>query len=174
MRAVWYDRTGTARDVLQLGDQPKPQAGQGQVLIAVKASGVNPSDVGMRGGASGAPMAYPKIIPHSDGAGVVEAVGPGVSPAWVGRRVWFYNGQRNGRAFGAAAEYIELDVDLVRALPNDVSFAEGATLGDPHRETIGIDVHGAHRTPTPADGHAEIAIRSLIRVGRVLPGGLSP
>jgi NADPH2:quinone reductase len=76
-------------------------------------------------------MAYPRVIPNSDGAGVVEAVGPGVSPNWVGKRVWFYNGQRNGRAFGSAAELIELDVDLLSELPDAVSFAEGATLGIP-------------------------------------------
>ncbi|OIQ63266.1 quinone oxidoreductase 1 [mine drainage metagenome] len=76
-------------------------------------------------------MAYPRITPNSDGAGVVEAVGPGVAAAWVGKRVWFYNGQRNGRAFGSAAEYIELDVDLLTELPDAVSFAEGATLGIP-------------------------------------------
>ena len=129
MRAIWYERTGPAREVLQLGDRPTPEPGQGQALIRVRASGVNPSDAGMRAGP--APMAYPRITPNSDGAGVVEAVGPGVSHAWVGKRVWFYNGQRNGRAFGSAAEYIELDVDLLSELPDAVSFAEGATLGIP-------------------------------------------
>ncbi|WP_312166966.1 NADPH:quinone reductase [Phenylobacterium sp.] len=129
MRAIWYDRTGPAREVLELGERPTPQPGQGQALIRVRASGVNPSDAGMRAGP--APMAYPRITPNSDGAGVVEAVGPGVAQSWVGKRVWFYNGQRNGRAFGSAAEYIELDVDLLGELPDDVSFAQGATLGIP-------------------------------------------
>ena len=129
MRAIWYERTGPAREVLELGERPTPQAGHGQALIRVRASGVNPSDAGMRAGP--APMAYPRITPNSDGAGVVEAVGPGVSEAWVGKRVWFYNGQRNGRAFGSAAEYIELDVDLLSELPDAVSFAQGATLGIP-------------------------------------------
>ena len=129
MRAIWYERTGPAREVLELGERPTPRAGQGQALIRVRASGVNPSDAGMRAGP--APMAYPRITPNSDGAGVVEAVGPGVSEDWVGKRVWFYNGQRNGRAFGSAAEYIELDVDLLSELPDTVSFAEGATLGIP-------------------------------------------
>jgi len=129
MRAIWYDRTGPAREVLQLGDRPTPEPGRGQALIRVRASGVNPSDAGMRAGP--APMAYPRITPNSDGAGVVEAVGPGVAATWVGKRVWFYNGQRNGRAFGSAAEYIELDTDLLSELPDEVSFAEGATLGIP-------------------------------------------
>lgn len=129
MRAIWYDRTGPAREVLEHGVLPTPQPGHGQALIRVRASGVNPSDVGMRGGP--AAMPYPRITPNSDGAGVVEAVGPGVAASWVGKRVWFYNGQRNGRAFGSAAEYIELDTDLLMALPDGVSFAEGATLGIP-------------------------------------------
>ncbi len=130
MKAIWYDCTGPAREVLKFGDRPEPVAGQGQALIRIHASGVNPSDVGMRGGGVG-PMAYARITPNSDGAGVVEAVGPGVSARWVGKRVWFYNGQRNGRAFGSAAELIELDVDLLMELPDSVSFAQGATLGIP-------------------------------------------
>ena len=130
MRAAWYDRTGPAREVLVVGERPTPTPGRGEVLIRVRASGVNPSDVGMRGGV-GAPMAYPRITPNSDGAGVVEAVGPWVDAGLIGKRVWFYNGQRNGRAFGSAAEYIELDADLVSPLPDAVSFNEGATLGIP-------------------------------------------
>jgi NADPH2:quinone reductase len=128
MKAVWYDRTGPAREVLQYGELPTPKAERGQALIRIRASGVNPSDAGMRAGGT---MAYRRIVPNSDGAGVVEAVGPGVSEAWLGKRVWFYNGQRNGRAFGSAAEYIELDTDLLTPLPDHVSFAEGATLGIP-------------------------------------------
>jgi len=130
MRAVWYERQGPAREVLQFGERPTPTPGRGEALVRLKASGINPSDVGMRGGGAG-PMAYPLIVPHSDGAGVVEAVGPGVSPAMIGRRVWFYNGQRNGRAFGTAAQYIELDIDLMSPLPEEIGFAEGATLGIP-------------------------------------------
>jgi NADPH2:quinone reductase len=85
----------------------------------------------MRRGGPGASMAYPRIVPNSDGAGVIEAVGPGVSERMIGQRVWFYNGQRNGRAFGTAAEHIALDTDLLSPLPDTVSFAQGATLGIP-------------------------------------------
>jgi len=130
MRAVWYDRQGPANEVLQFGERPTPAPGRGEALIRVKASGINPSDVGMRRGGAG-PMAYPRIIPHSDGSGIVEAVGVGAPDTLIGQRVWFYNGQRNGRAFGSAAEYIELDIDLLSPLPDGVSFAEGATLGIP-------------------------------------------
>jgi len=130
MRAVWYDKQGPAREVLRFGERPTPSPGRNEALIRVHASGVNPSDAGMRRGGGGQ-MAYPLIVPHSDGAGVVEAVGPGAPPRLIGQRVWFYNGQRNGRAFGSGAEYIELDVDLISPLPDEVSFAEGATLGIP-------------------------------------------
>ncbi|HEY9219093.1 MAG TPA: NADPH:quinone reductase [Phenylobacterium sp.] len=158
MKAVWYDRTGPAREVLQVGELPTPQAGVGQALIRVKASGVNPSDAGMRRGPG--PMAYPRIVPNSDGAGVVEAVGPGVSSRWVGKRVWFYNGQRNGRAFGAAAEYIELDVDLLRELPDNVSFAEGATLGIPC-----MTAHVALFRPGPVQGRIVLVTGGAGAVG---------
>jgi len=129
MRAIWYDRQGPARDVFKLGELPTPEAGPGEVRVRLEASGVNPSDTYRRAGPGG--MEYPRVVPNSDGAGVVDQVGPGVDRAWVGKRVWLYNGQRNGRWCGTAAEYIALSVDLVTELPDSVSFAEGATLGIP-------------------------------------------
>lgn len=135
MRAVWYDRQGPADEVITTGTLPTPEPGVGQVRVRLEASGVNPSDTYRRRGA--VPAEYPKVIPNSDGAGVVDKVGDGVPAAWVGKRVWLYNGQRNGRWMGTAAEYIALDVDLVTALPDHVSFAEGATLGIP-----GMTAHG--------------------------------
>jgi NADPH2:quinone reductase len=129
MKAIWYDKRGPAREVLHYGDLPTPAPGRNEVLIRVHASGVNPSDAGARRGPG--PMQYPRIIPHSDGAGMVEALGPNVAQSWLGKRVWFYNSQRNGRAFGSGADYVELDVDLIRELPEAVSFSEGATLGIP-------------------------------------------
>jgi NADPH2:quinone reductase len=101
----------------------------GQVRVRLEASGVNPSDTYRRRGA--VPAEYPRVIPNSDGAGVVDRVGEGVPARWIGRRVWLYNGQRNGRWMGTAAEFIALDADLVTELPDHVSFAEGATLGIP-------------------------------------------
>jgi len=76
-------------------------------------------------------MEYPRVITNSDGAGVIDQVGPGVEQRWLGKRVWLYNGQRNGRWMGTAAEYIALSVDLVTELADHVSFAESATLGVP-------------------------------------------
>jgi len=130
MKAVWYERTGTAAEVLSFGDMPTPVAGPGEVRVRLEASGVNPADVGRRAGSYRA-MEFPRVIPNSDGAGIVDQVGDGVSRLKVGERVWLFNGQRNGRALGTAAEYISLAEPLVTPLPGDVSFAAGATLGIP-------------------------------------------
>ena len=129
MRAVWYDRQGPADQVIVTGDLSTPEPGTGQVRVRLEASGVNPSDTYRRRGA--VPAEYPRVIPNSDGAGVIDKAGDGVDAEWVGKRVWLYNGQRNGRWMGTAAEYIALDVDLVTELPDHVSFAQGATLGIP-------------------------------------------
>jgi NADPH2:quinone reductase len=130
MRAVWYEQQGPAAEVLRSGELPTPQAGPGQVRVRLQASGVNPADCHRRAGTN-FPQEYPRIIPNSDGAGVVDQVGEGADARWVGKRVWLYNGQRNGRAFGTAAEYIALAADLVTELPDDVDVASGATLGIP-------------------------------------------
>ena len=130
MKAVWYERTGAAPDVLIFGDMPTPLAGPGEVRVRLHASGVNPSDVGRRAGSYRA-MEFPRVITNSDGAGIVDQVGAGVTRFRIGQRVWLFNGQRNGRAFGTAAEYISLAEHLVTPLPDDVSFAAGATLGIP-------------------------------------------
>jgi NADPH:quinone reductase len=130
MKAVWYERTGAAAEVLTFGDMPTPAAGPGEVRIRLQASGVNPADVGRRSGSYRA-MEFPRVIPNSDGAGIVEQIGDGVTRFHTGQRVWLFNGQRNGRALGTAAEYISLAEALVTPLPDDVSFAAGATLGIP-------------------------------------------
>src|SRR5712672_3201685 len=130
MKAVWYERTGPAPDVLTFGEMPTPVAGSGEVRIRLEASGVNPADAGRRAG-SYRPMEFVRVIPNSDGAGIVDQVGDGVTRLTVGQRVWLFNGQRNGRAFGTAAEYITLAEHLVTPLPDNLSFASGATLGIP-------------------------------------------
>jgi NADPH:quinone reductase len=130
VKAVWYERTGPAPEVLTFGEMPTPVAGPGEVRVRLEASGVNPADVGRRGGFYRA-MEYSRVIPNSDGAGIVDQVGEGVRRLRVGQRVWLFNGQRNGRAFGTAAEHISLAEHLVTPLPDDVSYAAGATLGIP-------------------------------------------
>lgn len=129
MKAVWYDRLGPARDVLHYGEQPTPEAAPGEVRVRLHASGVNPADAKRRTGSFG--MEFPFVIPHSDGAGVVDQIGDGADPALFGKRVWLFNGQRNGRHLGTAAEHITIDAWLVAPLPDELSFAEGACLGIP-------------------------------------------
>lgn len=129
MKAVWYERLGEAAEVLNYGEHPTPEAGPGEVRVRLHASGVNPSDCNRRAG-RGHAMAFPRVITHSDGAGVVDQVGEGVDRALLGRRVWLYNGQR-GRAFGTAAQWIALDATLVSPLPEALGFDEGACLGIP-------------------------------------------
>lgn len=131
MKAVWYEGFGPAADVLVHGEMPTPAPQAGEVLVRLHASGVNPSDVKLRAGARpGATMAWPRIVPHSDGAGVIEAVGSGVEPARVGQRVWVWNGQWR-RPFGTAAEYIALPAGQAVPLPDGTGFAEAACFGIP-------------------------------------------
>jgi NADPH2:quinone reductase len=130
VRAVWYERPGAAPAVLTVGEMPTPTASPGEVRVRLQASGVNPADVGRRAGSYRA-MEFPRVIPNSDGAGIIDQIGDGVTRFNLGQRVWLFNGQRNGRAFGTAAEYITLADHLVTPLPDDLSFAAGATLGIP-------------------------------------------
>jgi NADPH2:quinone reductase len=129
MRAAFYEQNGPARTVLKIGERPKPEPGPGEVRVRVKASGVNPSDVKARRGA-GRAAAFALTIPHSDGAGIIDAVGPGVDPARIGQRVWLWNGQWR-RPFGTAAEFIALPTVQAVPLADGVSFETGACLGIP-------------------------------------------
>src|SRR5262249_20132596 len=112
VKAAWYEKQGAAQDVLTVGemDEPRPRAGEVRIRIAV--SGVNPGDVKKRENAFGVGMAYPRVIPHSDGAGTVDVVGEGVSPDWIGKRVWCY-GAQSYRPFGTAAEYTVVPLEKV-------------------------------------------------------------
>ena len=101
MRAAWYEKQGPPADSLSVGEMADPSPGPGEVRVRVQASGVNPGDVKKRQDTFGVGMPYPRVIPHSDGAGVVDAVGTGVDPAWVGRRVWCF-GAQSYRPFGTA------------------------------------------------------------------------
>ena len=129
MRAVWYEKNGTAKEVLQVGEVETPQPGPGEVRIKLKTSGVNPSDVKNRAGTT-RKIAFPRVIPHSDGAGIIDAVGAGVANSRVGERVWAWNGQWK-RPFGTAAEYITLPENQAVKLPDAISFEAGACFGIP-------------------------------------------
>ncbi|HUZ66443.1 MAG TPA: NADPH:quinone reductase [Beijerinckiaceae bacterium] len=128
MKAVWYERNGSARDVLVFGDMPDPLPGPGEVLVRLRASGVNPSDWKTRSGSR--PMAFARVIPHSDGAGTIDKVGQGVDSARVGERVWIWNAQWK-RAFGTAAEFVALPAQQAVKLPDRISFEAGACFGIP-------------------------------------------
>lgn len=129
MRAAYYEATGAALEVLRVGERPTPVPGPGEVRVRVHASGVNPSDVKARAGARG-PIPHPCVIPHSDGAGVIEAVGAGVSTARLGERVWVWNAAWQ-RPFGTCAEFVCLPAAQAVALPANTGFDAGACLGIP-------------------------------------------
>ena len=137
MRAAWYEKQGPAREVLTVGEMPDPVPAAGEVRIRVAASGINPGDIKKRLDAFGYGMAYPRVIPHSDGAGHVDQVGGGVSREWIGRSVWCF-GAQSYRPFGTAAEFTVVPLDQVAPLPENVSMDQGACLGIP-----GITAHRA-------------------------------
>lgn len=129
MKAAYYDRQGPAREVLKLGEFSLPEPGPNEVRVRIHASGVNPSDIKARTGFS-SPMSFPAVIPHQDGAGVIDKIGDGVTGHRSGDRVWLYEAQY-GKAYGTAAEYVVVPAAQAVALNADVSFEVGACLGIP-------------------------------------------
>jgi NADPH2:quinone reductase len=129
MRAAYYESNGPARDVLRVGDVDTPAPGPGEVRVRLLASGVNPSDVKNRAGLT-RKIAFPRVIPHSDGAGEIDRVGDGVAHSRVGERVWVWNAQWR-RPFGTAAEFITLPAQQAVPLPANVAMEAGACLGIP-------------------------------------------
>jgi NADPH2:quinone reductase len=127
MRAAWYSQNGAARDVLVVGDLPAPEPAAGEVRVRLHSSGVNPSDVKSR---RNRPVTAERIVPHSDGAGIIEKVGAGVPASRIGERVWIWNGQWQ-RPMGTAAELIALPSGQAVLLPESTDFAAGACLGIP-------------------------------------------
>lgn len=132
MNAVWYDSKGAPHDVLVVGEMPDPHPGPGQVRVKVVVSGLNPSDTKGRGGwRRRTKMDYARVIPGQDGAGVIDEVGPGVDAKRVGERVWVYEAQQHGSAFGTSAEYVVVPAERAVVLPAEISFDIGAALGVP-------------------------------------------
>ena len=159
MQAIWYPRFGPAAECLQFGDWDAPVPGPGEVLVRLHTSGVNPSDVKKRAGITLPDLlADGPVIPHSDGAGVIEAVGPGVSAARIGERVWVYNAQHR-RRFGTAAQKVALPARFAVPLPDAVEFAIGAGLG--------IPAMTAHRAVTIAGPVADCTLLVTGGAGRV-------
>ena len=129
MKAVWYTKAGKAADVLQIGELDDPMPVAGEVLVKIKASGINPSDVKIRAGARGE-LQFPRVIPHSDGGGEIVDVGEGVDKNRIGERVWIWNGAF-GRADGTCAELISLPEFQAVKINNDVSYESAACMGIP-------------------------------------------
>ncbi len=146
MRAAWYERQGPADEVLVIGEMPMPEPGPNEVRIRVAASGINPGDVKKRDDAFGVGMPYPRVVPHSDGAGVIDAVGSQVPPSRIGERVWCF-GAQSYRAFGTAADYAVVPAQQAVLLSGNVSFEQGACVGIP-----GITAHRAVHVAGPVCG----------------------
>jgi NADPH2:quinone reductase len=147
LRAAWYDQRGPAGDTLVLGELPDPEPGPGEVRIALSVSAISPGDVKKRAGWQGAPMPYPRVIPHSDGAGVVDRVGPGGATDRIGQPVWCY-GAQSYRAFGTAAEYVVVPDALAVPLPTvPLPTVPGPTAGDLAEQAACLGITGitAHR-----------------------------
>src|SRR6201984_1237629 len=146
MKAAWYEKQGAARNVLVVGNMDDPRPRTGEVRIRIAFSGVNPGDVKKREDTFGLGMAYPRVIPHSDGSGTVDVVGEGVSREWIGRRVWCY-GAQSYCPFGTAAEYTVVPLKQVVPLPAGVPLEQGACLGIP-----GITAHRAVHVAGSVEG----------------------
>ena len=145
MRAAWFEKFGSATEVLQTGEFEMPVAAAGEVLVRLRSSGVNPSDVKKRAGSFPELLDEGPVIPNSDGAGIIEAVGAGVPARRVGERVWIYQAQF-ARRLGTAAEYTAIASERAPRLPDNADFEVGACLG--------IPVMTAHRCVF-ADGSVE-------------------
>jgi NADPH:quinone reductase len=130
MRAVWYERNGPAAEVLTVGEMPEPQTAAGEVRVRIRVAGINPADVKRRAGTGGRAMSSPRVIPGDDGAGVIDAVGPGVGDDRIGQRVWVRFANRHS-PFGTSAELVLVPAEDAVVLPDGVSFEVGACLGVP-------------------------------------------
>ncbi|GLY06634.1 NADPH:quinone reductase [Actinoplanes sp. NBRC 101535] len=158
MLAAWYDQQGPAT-VMNVGDLPDPHPGPGEVRVRLTLSGVNPGDTKKRRGWLGSTMPFPRVIPHSDGAGVIDAVGDGADTGRIGRRVWVYNAQ-SYRPFGTAAQYTVVAEQCAVDLPDHVSDEFGASLGIP-----GITAHRAVFGDGPVIGQTVLVHGVLGGVG---------
>ncbi|MDH5422417.1 MAG: NADPH:quinone reductase [Acidimicrobiia bacterium] len=144
MRAAFYRSFGDAAEVLEVGELDKPDPADGEVLVRIVVSAVNPTDWKARRGSR--PMTFPFVIPNQDGSGVIEAVGPGVDEARVGQNVWVYFAA-SGRQYGTAAEYTVVPSDRAVPLPDGASMDLGASMGVP-----ALTAHRALFWDGPVDG----------------------
>ena len=165
MKSGWYERKGPAREVITVGEMQAPEPGPGELRVRLYASGVNPTDCKRRAGLGDEDWGYyehfpdyPRIVPNNDGAGVVDALGPGVDATRLGERVWVYNA-RYRRAFGTAAEYVALSAEQAAPLPEALTFAQGACLGIP-----AMTAHRCLFADGPIDGQTVLVAGGAGRV----------
>lgn len=181
MKAAFYEAVGTARDVLRIADLPTPEPAPGEVRVRVHWSGVNPSDVKTRAGLRSKTLPFARIVPHSDGSGVIDAVGEGVSPSRIGQRVWVWNAAW-GRAHGTACEALCLPQAQAVPLPDGVSGEAGACLGIPALTALHavlMDGGVAGKTVLVAGGagavgHYAVQMASQLGAARVISTVSSP
>ena len=181
MKAAFYERLGPAADVLQLGELPTPQPGPGEVRVRVRWSGVNPSDVKSRLGLRTGVMPFPRVIPHSDGMGVIDAVGDGVPAARVGERVWTWNAAW-GRPHGTACEQVCLPQAQAVPLPDAAPDEAGACLGIPALTALHAVIRDggvAGKTVLVAGGagavgHYAVQMASQLGAARVIATASTP
>ncbi|WP_405827136.1 NADPH:quinone reductase [Streptomyces sp. NBC_00105] len=161
MRAAWYEKKGPAAKVLETGEMDAPVPGPGEVRIRLRYSGINPGDVKKRQTWLGAErMPYPRVVPHNDGSGVVDLLGPGTPAELLGRRVWCSYAQ-SYRPHGTAAEYTTVPAHCVGPLPEEVTAEQGACLGIP-----GITAHRAVFADGPVTGRTVLVVGGRGAVGR--------
>ena len=170
MKAAFYERLGPAAEVLTLSDLPDPIPAEGEVRVRISCSGVNPSDVKSRRGLRSPVMPFARVIPHSDGSGVIDAVGPGVPASRIGQRVWTWNAAW-GRPNGTACELVCLPQDQAVVLPDAASDEAGACLGIPALTALHavlMDGGVAGRTVLVAGGAGAVghyAVQMATRLG---------
>lgn len=181
MQAAFYERTGPAREVLQVAELADPAPGPGEVRVRLRWSGVNPSDVKSRLGLRNPVLPFARVVPHSDGMGLIDAVGAGVARDRIGERVWTWNAAW-GRAFGTAAQYVVLPVAQAVGLADGVADEAGACLGIPaltalQAMLIGDGVQGRRvlvAGGAGAVGHYAVQFARLLGARQVLATASTP
>ncbi len=168
MRSIVYSQPGDS-SVLSLVDRDVQEPGHGEVRVRVVVSGVNPTDWKARaGGTYGDGLPFPEITPNQDGAGVVDAVGPGVDDLGVGDRVWLYMAAAS-RPTGTAQESTVVPASRAVRLPDGVSFDVGASLGVPamtaHRALTTHEQGPARLTPGSLAGKTVLVAGGAGAVG---------
>jgi len=160
MRAAWYERQGPADEVLEVGRMVDPEPAADELRVRLVWSGLHPGDVKKRSDEFGVGLPYPRVVPHSDGAGWVDAVGKTIDPGWIGKRVWCF-GAQSYRAFGTAAEFVVLPQTRIGELADDVPWEEAASIGIP-----GITAHRAVDVAGPLENKVVLVQGAAGSVGR--------